>query len=338
MGSIFRLVTLTAVCAGSLNAVAAERDLTRTDRFPGVPGTRVVVDAASLDVVARSGDVREVEVTTELSISGVGSDRAAAWIARHTPTATAENGTVRVVASPGRSGFLGLGIFTARARLGIVAPAATIPDLTTTSGSIALRGDFPNADPLRLRTATGGMEMVGAAGSVDVRTASGDSRVQVVRPLNRFFARSSSGNVVLDGGARDVEVDTASGDVYLSGLSGSARVITAAGKITLRWDRLEPDASVRVRSTSSRIHLVLPDTVRPSGTLTTTGGNIRSDFPGLVNEAGDTVELAGDGPRLEVETASGEIIVSQAIGWNDASEGPPPQPDAPGPTHDAESR
>ena len=299
---------------------AAERDLVRTDRLPAPEGTRIVVDAATLDVIVRSGDVREAEITTELSISGVGESKADDWITRHTPTVAEDDGDVRVTATPGSGGFLGLGMFTAKARLGLVVPVRSVPDVTTTGGSITVRGDFPTASPLRLRTSTGRVEFTGGAGSIDLRSASGDARLVVMRPLDRLFARTSSGDVDLDGGAREATVDTASGNVFLSGLSGSTEVTTSTGRITVRWDRLDPNAAVRVRSTSGRIQLVLPETVRPRGTLTTTGGSIRSDFPGLVNEAGDTIELAGDGPRLEVETASGEIVISHAVGWEGASD------------------
>jgi hypothetical protein len=308
---------------GAAGVGAAERDVLRTDRLAAPEGTRVVVDAATVDVVVRTGDVPDVEVTTELSISGVGEAKAEDWVARHTPTLSEGDDEVRVTVAPGRDGFMGLGMLTAKARLGLVVPTHAVPDLTTTGGSISVRGDFPAASPLRLRTSTGSVEFTGGADSIDVRSSSGDARLVVVRPLDRIFARTAAGDVDLEGGAREATVDTASGDVFLSGLSGSADVITSTGDITLRWDRLDPSVKVRVRSTSGRVHLVLPEAVRPRGTLTTTGGSIRSDFPGIVNEAGDTIELAGDGPRLEVETASGEIVVSHAVGWEGAVDAEP---------------
>jgi hypothetical protein len=53
--------------------------------------------------------------------------------------------------------------------------------------------------------------------------------------------------------------------------------------------------------------LEIPASVRPAGTLTTTTGNVRSDFPGEVTEDGSSLRLTGDGPVFDVETASGEI-------------------------------
>jgi len=307
-------------------ALAAQKELTQTDQFPAADGKTVFVDAATLDVRLRAADVRSIEVATELRIAGVSEERAASWIVDHTPQFSDDVSRLEVSARPGRQGFLWLGLLTARARIGLVVPPTVIPDITTTAGNVAIRGDFASATPLRLRTATGQIELNGAAGSLDVRSASGDATVDVLRPLDRLFARTSSGDVTLTGGAREVKVDTASGDVRLTDLSGPAEVTTSTGKVFLSWDRLDPDATVTVRSASGRIHLALPEGLRPRGTLTTTAGTIRSDLPGTVNEAGDTVTLQGDGPLLQIETASGEITVGTGDDWSPAQTTPSPSP------------
>ncbi|HSL18878.1 MAG TPA: DUF4097 family beta strand repeat-containing protein [Methylomirabilota bacterium] len=305
---------------------AAQREHAATETFAAPDGTRVVIDAATVDVQIRTADVDRVAVATELRIAGVGEDRAASWIASHTPTTEVADGRITVTVSPGRSGFLGLGTLTARSRLGFLLPHHVVPDITTTGGSVVIRGDLPDARPLYLRTATGDMELVGAAASVDLRSASGDARLELIRPLERFFARTSSGNVTLTGGAREVHVDTASGSVWMDNLSGSTEVVTSTGRITLAWDRLEPHHRVVVRSDSSRIRLTLPESAAPRGSLRTIGGTVRSDFPGVVNEAGDTVTLSGEGPELLVESASGDIVLAAGTWWGGDTTAEPPLP------------
>jgi DUF4097 and DUF4098 domain-containing protein YvlB len=199
--------------------------------------------------------------------------------------------------------------------LGFLLPPHVGPDITTTGGSISIRGDLPQARPLYLRTATGDMELVGAAAAVDIRTASGNSRLEVIRPLERFFARTSSGTIDLSGGAKEVQTDTASGSVWMSNLSGDAEVVTATGRITLSWDRLETTNRVAVRSDSGRIRITIPDDVSPRGSLRTIAGQIRSDFPGIVNDAGDTITLSGDGPELLIESASGDVTLEAGTWW-----------------------
>lgn len=314
------LALVCALVASSLPA--AQREHSGTQTFAAPDGTRVVIDTATVDVRLRTADVPEVQVATELRISGVGEDRADRYIASHTPVTEVADERISVTVSPGRSGFLGLGTLTARARIGFLLPGHVIPDVTTTSGSISVRGDFPGARPLYLRTATGDMELVGATASVDIRSASGDARLDLIRPLERFFARTSSGNLNLSGGAKEVHADTASGDVWMENLSGNTEVVTSTGKITLTWDHLGEMNRVVVRSDSGRIRLTLPEDISPRGSLRTIGGSVRSDFPGIVNEAGDTVSLSGDGPEILVESASGDVVLESGTWWGGSTEEP----------------
>jgi hypothetical protein len=320
-----RFAVLIAAATAALTASpgpAAQREHSGTESFAAPQGTRIVIDTDTVDVRLRTADVSEVEVATELRISGVGEERAETWVASHMPSSEVSDGRITVTVSPGRSGFLGLGTLTARARLGFLLPGHVVPDITTTGGSVSIRGDLPNARPLYLRTATGDLELVGAAASVDVRTASGDTRLELIRPLERFFARTSSGNLSLSGGAREVRADTASGNVWMDNLSGDAEVVTSTGKITLAWDRIDTDDRIVVRTDSARIRVTLPEGTTPRGSLRTIAGAVRSDFPGIVNDAGDTVTLSGDGPEVLIDSASGDIVLEAGTWWGGSGQTP----------------
>ncbi len=313
-----RRAALLAVMVLCLAAPArgAERQVHETRRYDVGAGATVLLDVADMQVDLRAADIPDVAVTTELRISGVSEERAARWVEGHTPLVDAVGEGLSIRVPSGRYGFLGLGMLTAKAHLGVVMTPKAVPDITTTSGDIRVRGDFPKADPLRFRSATGDIEFEGAAPSVDVRTSSGDARLKVVRPLERLFVRSASGDVTLSGGARNVHVDTASGNVWLANLSGSAEIQTSTGKVTVRWDRLDPAATVVVSNHSGRIRLVLPDGVRPKGTASTTSGRIRCALSGTVSQDGTTVTLEGDGPKFQVTTVSGEIVIDTGTaGW-----------------------
>ncbi len=313
------LVLMTALTlAGPV--LAAERTMNQTERYPVAKGAAVLVDVADMDVALRSGDVPDTAVTTDLRISGVSEDRAARWVEGHTPLVDTVGTGLSIRVPPANYGFLGLGLLTAHAKLDIVTPSTVIPDVTTTSGEIHIRGDFAGADPLRLRTAKGDMEFEGAARSLDIRTTSGDVRIEVVRPLEKLFARTADGDVTVSGGARQVHVDTASGNIWLTNLSGPVEVETSTGKVTLRWDRLEAGTEVRVSNHSGRTRLVLPAGVTPQGTITSTSGRIRCALPGTISEDGTTVTLEGDGPKLSASTVSGEITVDTgSAGWEISS-------------------
>jgi hypothetical protein len=303
--TLLRVVLLTVIVAAPTSA--AQKNATKEASFPASESKRMVVDVADLDVRLRTADVDTIETEVLLHISGTSDDKAQRWVENHTPVFDDMKDELRIVVEPAKSGFLWFGSLTARARLSLLAPPEIVPDITTTSGGVQIRGDFPNADPLFLRTSTGNVEMHGAAASVDFRSAAGDAVITVIRPLESLTARTSSGDVSLTGGAREARVDTASGRISLQNLSGDAEASTSTGKITLSWDRLEAGAKIRVRSSSGRVQMILPSEVRPQGTLTTTTGSVRSEFPGEVVENGTTLRLSGDGPTFDVETASGEI-------------------------------
>jgi hypothetical protein len=295
---------------------AAQKDLATTESFPSAESKSVAVDVSDLDVRLRTADVDRIEADVLLHIGGAGDKNATRWIDNHTPKFTDSEERLQILVEPAKSGFLGFGSLTARARLSVLAPSEIIPDITTTSGGIWIHGDFPNARPLRLRTSTGNVEMIGAATSVDYHSSDGDAQIRVVRPLDVIAARTSSGDISLVGGARHARVDTASGRISLQNLSGDAVVSTATGKIVLSWDRLEPDATVRVRSSSGRVLLIVPAEVRPQGTITTTTGSVRSEFPGEVVEGGMTLRLTGNGPTFDVETASAEVQLTIGEAWD----------------------
>jgi DUF4097 and DUF4098 domain-containing protein YvlB len=307
-------VALLTVVA-SAPAAAAQKDFTKEERFPISESKHIVVDVADLDVRLRTADVDAIEAEVLLHISGTSEDKAQGWVENHTPVFTDAKDRLQIVVEPAKSGFLWFGSLTARARLSLLAPTEIVPDITTTSGGVQVRGDFPNANPLFLRTSTGSVDMNGAAASLDFRSAAGDAQVRVMRPLETLIARTSSGDVSLTGGAREVRVDTASGRISLHNLSGDAEASTSTGKITLSWDRLEPRSRIRVRSSSGRVQMIVPADVRPQGTLTTTTGSVRSEFPGEVIEGGTTLRLTGDGPIFDVETASSEIQLIIGEAW-----------------------
>ncbi|NOZ78008.1 MAG: DUF4097 domain-containing protein [Acidobacteria bacterium] len=306
------------LCLASLApaAHAYERSINQTWTYPAKAGKKVIIDAGDVDVHVRAGDVNRVHVTAQLKISGVTVTRALSWIKYHMPTMTDQDDALTITIPRHKEGFLGLGYLTGKAHLGVILPISMIPDITTRGGTIELWGDFPGADPLRLRTATGAIHAVGAAVSVDARSVSGDIRIDVVRPLESFFARTAGGDVTLTGGAKKVHVDTASGDIWLNALSGPASIVTSSGKVTLRWDRIDPSDTIKVRGTSGDVRLVLPKGVKPSGHLRTVKGKISTDLAATISPDGMSVTFEGAGPLLDVETASGKIELGErGGGW-----------------------
>jgi hypothetical protein len=321
-----RTLVIAALTLSASWTFAAEREYFASDTHDVASGARVVVTTEDVEIHVRGTTGDEVRASTDLRIAGLGADRADAWLTSRMPRVDSTPGRLSITSAPEGEGFLGLGSFLQRKRLGLEIPFGCTPDLTTGSAPIAVRGAFDGAEPMRLRSGSGAIGVTGTAVSFEIRSTSGDSTLDLMRPAKSLWARTSAGSIRLDGGTRTAQVETASGRVELHDLVGSATVETVDGAIVLSWDVLPADARVKVVSSRGDVRIRIPVGSAPSGRLGTSTGSIRSEFPGTVNEAGDSVALAGDGPRFEVETASGDIVLEQDPGWfaPDRQEASPP--------------
>jgi hypothetical protein len=310
-----RTLAIAALVLSASWTSAAEREYFALDTHPVDPDARIVVTTDDVEIHVRGTTSGEVRASTDLRIAGVGADRADAWLTGRMPKVETTPDRLTITSAPEGEGFLGLGSFLQRRRLGLEIPFGCTPDLTTGSAPINLRGAFDDAEPMRLRSGSGAITITGTAHSFEIRSTSGNSTLDLARPAESLWARTSAGNILLNGGARSVQVETASGRVELHDLVGSATVETVDGAIALSWDVLPDDARVKVVSSRGDVRIRIPFDATPSGRLSTSTGFIRSEFPGTVNDAGDAVELAGDGPHFEVETASGDVVFEKDPGW-----------------------
>ncbi|MBZ5588894.1 MAG: DUF4097 domain-containing protein [Acidobacteriia bacterium] len=288
-------------------ATAAERKETTEKSFPSQAGKVVLVDAGPLDVTVRASDIPDIRLTIELVADAISEKKATAWLEAHRPTVQDKDDELRITAPnpPGLS--LLKGVLVTRAHIDLTLPLNVRPDVSTASGSLFVAGEFPDARPLRLRTASGDSEFTGWAPEIEARSTSGDITLRASRAFEKLMARSASGSVELSGGARSVRCDTSSGDVRLSGLLGPAGVATTSGNVVTRFDALKPTDEVRITTTSGRVRVSLPPGSQPGGELISSKGEIRSSFPGQSDPKTIRLGLSGNGPKVFVTASSSRI-------------------------------
>jgi len=291
--------------AGS--TAAADKSEVITKAFPATAGKVVLVDAGALDLSVRAADISEIRVHAELAAGAFKEAQAKQWIESHRPTFEDSEGQLKIYAPDPGGVKLFKGVVVSKARMELVLPLAARPDLSTTSATMRVDGEFAQARPLRLRSASGDIELVGWAPEVEVRTTSGYATLTAARPFDHLLARSASGNITLSGGARVVRCDTSSGDVDLAGLLGATSVQTTSGGIQLHFDALPPSAEVKLASASGRIRATLPPGTQPGGEVASVRGEIRSVYPGTSPANEPRLKLSGKGPKLTVNTTSGRI-------------------------------
>lgn len=302
-----KLVIALLVLAVGTVAGGAEKREQISRAFPAPAGKLVLIDAGPLDLLVRVAEIEEIRVRVELVAGAFSEAQATAWVEAHRPTLDDREGELRLVAPDPGGVQLFKGVLVSRARVELVIPPAVKADLSTSSGNLRAEGEFASSRPLRLRAASGDIELVGWAPEVEARTTSGGVLIRATRAVDRALARSASGDVVLAGGVRALRADTTSGQVRAEGLLGPVAVVTSGGSVTLRFDALGRGDEASVTATSGRVRIVLPPGTQPGGELATATGEIRSEHPGDSDEKGGKVRLAGTGPRIVISTTSGKI-------------------------------
>jgi hypothetical protein len=178
-------------------------------------------------------------------------------------------------------------------------------ELSTGSGDIRV-GRIE--DHLTARTGSGDIELAGAASA---RTSTGSGNVSAIGVRGDLEARSGSGDITIaQEGKGSVEVSTGSGNVELSGATGPVHVRASSGDIQLEGT---PSADWDVSASSGDVRLRLPGTGGVDLDLRSSSGRIEASVPITITGSQSRRELRGQvrggGPRVQVHTSSGGIVV-----------------------------
>ncbi len=201
-------------------------------------------------------------------------------------------------------------------------------NLCSTSGDIYAGSGKLQAEEINVCSTSGEIRLpVLEAGKVNMSTTSGDISV---KEADTFVSCSStSGEIIISGGAGDRRVSSTSGDVRVDGLSGSIQANTSSGEILIRGERgegklqstsgdvllsiAELTGDVSVNTSSGEVVLELPKTASLEFEASTTSGDINTFFDDDLsfskkgNHAQGTV---GSGERnVRITTTSGDVTV-----------------------------
>ncbi|HPC83386.1 MAG TPA: DUF4097 family beta strand repeat-containing protein [Thermoanaerobaculaceae bacterium] len=282
--------------------------LHETRSFPAAEGKVVTCQLGALDVDVEVAEGDAVAVTVDLEASSSSHRAAQRWVESHTPSFVDSAGRLEIAVGPRRGGTITIGHFRTRGRVGLTLPPHCRLEVETSSGDITVHGSQPLAGAVRLRTASGDVEIRGGVDELVMRTASGDLDVRD-RALASLEVRTASGDVRVRDGCGNAMVDTASGDVRLSGLVGTLSVTTSSGDVVASWARLP--ARVAVDTSSGDVSLELPADTRLRGAARTRSGDIRSRFEGVFEKRGRLLRWDDPtaGSEIAISTGSGDITL-----------------------------
>ncbi|MCU0294295.1 MAG: DUF4097 domain-containing protein [Thermoanaerobaculaceae bacterium] len=292
--------------------------------FAASAGKLVKCDLRSLDleVVVREGDAITAVVNLEVSASS--SAFARRWIDNHTPSFADSADTLEIkVPSRHRSSLI-VGYVRTEGSIVLTVPPRCRLEVASSSGDITVEGRAPLSAPVRLTTSSGDVTIAGGIGDLIMHTSSGELEVSREALASLEF-ESSSGDARVRSGCGRVLVDTTSGEIRLHELTGALSVDTTSGDLVASW-LSRPAGPLRVSSTSGDVDLELPGDATLRGDVTTSSGELRSDFPATSERRGRRLSLgtAAGAIDVEIRTTSGDVHLRRG----DESV-PPPSPATP---------
>ncbi len=159
------------------------------------------------------------------------------------------------------------------------------------------------------RAGSGNIRIDGVGGSLSAKTGSGSIDARAVQ--GAIIASAGSGPIELEQtGEGDVSVNSGSGGVRVRGVRGGLSVSTSSGSIRAQGEMVR-DWSLA--ASSGGITVELPKEASFELDASTNSGSIDSERPLTVQGRMSRRSLRGavgsGGPRLEVETSSGSIVI-----------------------------
>lgn len=177
-----------------------------------------------------------------------------------------------------------------------------------TSGSGSLTIGTIGAD-VQARAGSGSIRIDGVGGNLQAKTGSGSIDARTVR--GAIIASAGSGRIdVEQTGEGDVSINSGSGGVRVRGVRGGLSVSTSSGSIRAQGEILR---NWTLEASSGGIEVELPADASFELDASTGSGSIDSErsvaVSGRISKRSLRGAVGSGGPRLEIETSSGSIVI-----------------------------
>ncbi len=201
-----------------------------------------------------------------------------------------------------------------KSRYELSVPIGTEVRASTVSGNIVLRGV---AGEVNVNTVSGDVEVRDAGDRVEMKTVSGDIKAATLR--GRIRANSVSGDITLDDITGAVTGESVSGTLTVNGTLTGLDFESVSGDFAFAGD-LKGDGSYRASTHSGDVRLTLPSNIGATLELQTYSGEVRPGFPITLQPGEEPLNrrnrrmrfaVNGGGPRISLETFSGDIIIER---------------------------
>lgn len=173
-------------------------------------------------------------------------------------------------------------------------------DVRIASGSGDVRIEF--GEDIQVRTGSGDVDIVTAAGRCDTKCGSGDLKVETVGGDADLV--SGSGDVVLGHVAQSLKVKTGSGDIVVR--DAGEMIDAMAGSGDLRVKRFE-HGKLRAKTGSGDVQIGVADGTAAYLDIMTVTGDVRSSL-----DASDAPSDGDQTVELSIQSGTGDVVLQRA--------------------------
>ncbi len=173
-------------------------------------------------------------------------------------------------------------------------------DVRIASGSGDVRIEF--GEDIQVRTGSGDVDIVTAAGRCDTKCGSGDLKVETIGGDADMV--SGSGDVILGHAAQSLKVKTGSGDIVVR--EAGEMIDAMAGSGDLRVKRFE-HGKLRAKTGSGDIQIGVADGTAAYLDITTVTGDVRSSL-----DASDAPSDGDQTVELSIQSGTGDVVLQRA--------------------------
>ncbi len=270
-------------------ALAGAADFSQS--VPVQAGGRLEIDLDSGDLEIEVHDLEEVHVDAYATGGLLGSTR----------FELRSDGVDAEFKSKGGGWLFG----GSRVRVRVRVPQRYSIDAKTRGGNVeiaALEGE------VSAETSGGKIELDGARGDVELKTSGGPIRVANVQ--GDLEVRTSGGVIQVSEVKGEIDVETSGGAIGVYDVMGAVKARTSGGRIEVRFLGL-PEGELRTSGGSIRAEL--PGGVGVDLEAETSGGRVEMDDElrvlGEIRSDRVSGQINGGGPKLELRTSGGNILV-----------------------------
>jgi len=286
-------------------------DTNHRRQFPAKPGSKLVMDVERGDITVFTGDVSQIQVDVQQSVSAADQQEADRLVANHLLSFRPSEVGLELKATMDPQ-FKRQG---GPKRFRNVRFVLTVPERTDLK--IATKqGDITSADitgKVNLVTKRGHLTLANLNGSAYASTDGGDIRVGDV--MGDLMVDTLDGRIQLGHVRGNATVKSMRGNVSAKSIDGSVNAITMAGSVEITIEK-QPKKNCWLETTAGDIRVHLAKDIAMDVEANTTVGNITAPFqkpsrwqkPSLLNVGSSLkTELRGGGPSLTATTNTGNV-------------------------------